>query len=513
MANITITEATDFLGAGTTSDDAIVVERALDVTAAGGTDSFDGNGGTDTLTLEENTLASYLGADGAVTFDAGTNNGEWSLDTDDTDALLVAVTANNGVSSITFADGVTLVGGTAAAGVIDQAGVTGDTFDLDDVVSYDWTGTALSGESVTTGATTRTIVSADGVNVAAGGVFVNADGAFEVDQTDGTIEFTPSTTALAASGGNVGDVVSFSYDIVVDIDGTQSTHTVTFDTTLDFSAGNDTWNAADDADGDADGSADGGNDTYNGDDRANDITAGAGNDTIKGENENDTIEGGAGDDVIRGGNGDDEITVSTASADDSNTLGGGAGNDDITGGIGADTIFGGNGDDSNLDGGLGNDVINGGNGDDTLVGGAGDDELRGGDGADDLSGDAGADELRGGAGTDTVDGGAGADMIYTSLGGDELTGGADDDVFVLKAGTGNTTITDFGDSGDNDKLNVSELGFGDLNDVLAVAYEIDTDPTTNPGGESVVIAIDADTTVTLTGVAIGDLTAADFDFA
>ncbi|NKX41327.1 calcium-binding protein [Rhodobacteraceae bacterium R_SAG2] len=538
MANINITEATDFLASGTTGDDTITLGRALDVTAAGGTDSFDGNGGTDTLTLEENTLASYLGADGAVTFDAATNNGEWSLDTDDTDAALVAVTANNGINSITFADGVTLIGGTAASGVIDQAGVTGDTFDLDDVVSYNWTGTALSGQSVTDGATNTTIVSVDGIDVSAGGNFVNADGSFSVNQTSDSVEFTPSTTALAAAGGNVGDVVSFTYDIVVDIDGTQSTHTVTFDTTLDFSAGNDTWNAADDANGDADGSADGGNDTYNGDERANDVVAGAGDDTIFGANGNDTLAGGNGDDMIRGGNGNDEIVAASAATDAGNDLGGGAGSDVILGGAGADTIFGGNGDDNvagtagglgttnhGLNGGAGNDMINGGAGDDLLFGGVGDatgtadggtasgnDTLRGGDGDDTLFGGDGNDELRGGAGKDVVNGGAGADMIYTSLGGDDLTGGADDDVFVLKAGTGNTTITDFGDSGDNDKLNVSELGFTGLADVMAVAYEIDTDPTA-PGGESVVIAIDADTTVTLTGVTLGSLTAADFDFA
>lgn len=93
-------------------------------------------------------------------------------------------------------------------------------------------------------------------------------------------------------------------------------------------------------------------------------------------------------------------------------------------------------------------------------------------------------------------------MIYTSLGGDNLTGGAGDDTFILKAGTGATTITDFG-TGAN-KMNVEELGYNDLNDVLAVAYE------TNAG---VVIAIDADTTVTLTGETLTGLSAADFDFA
>lgn len=548
MANINITKATDYLASGTTGDDTITLGRALDTDATGPSaiDAFDGNGGSDTLNLTQDTLASFLNSggtyNGEVSYNDTLDGGTWTLDIDvDTgggvDADTSEITAKNGIGSITFADGVTLVGGTAASGVIDQAGVSGKTFDLDDVVSYNWTGAALSGESVTDGATTRTIVSADGVNVAAGGVFVNGEGAFTVNQTNGTVEFTPSTTALAAAGGNVGDVVSFTYDIVVDIDGTQSTHTVTFDTTLDFSAGDDTWNAADDTDGNVTAPESGvanGNDTFNGDDRDNQITADAGDDTITGGNGSDIINGDAGSDEIRGGNGNDVITVSTVSADDANNLGGGAGSDVVLGGAGADTIFGGNGDDNvtsgannGLIGGMGNDIINGGAGDDVLRGdvtGAnattagtetvndGNDTLKGGDGNDTLYGDGGNDELRGGAGKDVVKGGAGADMIYSSLGGDELTGGDDDDVFVLKAGTGNTTITDFGDGGDNDKLNVSELGFTGLADVMAVAYEIDTDPAA-PGGESVVIAIDADTTVTLTDVTLGSLTAADFDFA
>jgi len=520
MANINITEATDYLVSGTTGDDTITLGRALDTDASGPSaiDAFDGNGGSDTLSLEQDQLASFIGTNGLLTYDAATDNGTWTLDVANaTDATTSDIIAKNGIGSIAFADGITLVAGTAASGQITAAGVSGDTFDLNDVIEYDWTGTALSGGSVTAGATTVSIVSADGIDVAAGGTFVNADGTFVVDQSNNDVEFIPTTTALAAAGGNVGDTVSFTYDIVVDIDGTQTTHTVTFDTTLDFSAGNDTWNAADDADGDADGSADGGNDTYNGDDRANDVDAGAGDDTIYGGNENDDLDGGAGDNLIRGGNGNDTITVTGAAATDGNDLGGGAGDDFITGGDGADTIFGGNGDDSmggGLNGGNGNDIINGGSGNDLLNGDGGNDTLKGGDGDDALDGGLGNDELRGGAGTDDVSGGAGNDMIYSSLGGDDLTGNDGDDVFVLKAGTGNTTITDFNGASQTgiDKLNVSALGYTDLNDVLAVAYEIDTNGAT-AGGEAVVIAIDADTSVTLTGVALGDLAASNFDFA
>ncbi len=72
-----------------------------------------------------------------------------------------------------------------------------------------------------------------------------------------------------------------------------------------------------------------------------------------------------------------------------------------------------------------NDVINAQGGDDYVNG---------------LSGD---DLLRGGAGNDTLIGGAGNDTLVGGFGADVLTGGRGKDVFVLAAGEGTDTITDF----------------------------------------------------------------------
>jgi Ca2+-binding RTX toxin-like protein len=108
-----------------------------------------------------------------------------------------------------------------------------------------------------------------------------------------------------------------------------------------------------------------------------------------------------------------------------------------------------------------------------------------------------------------VNGGDGADLIYTSLGGDELSGGGtdgDEDVFVLKNGTGTTTITDF--QVGEDKLNVSELANGNVLEILDNAYE-----TAVGGTNTVYLALDDDTTLLLTGVSLsgsGALNAADF---
>ncbi|MBY5978616.1 calcium-binding protein [Phaeobacter italicus] len=483
MANINA-ESGLVIEAGTTSADQITLTDAISVNG-----NIDGNGGADTLILN-------AGADDFATLQGV------ALSYDDTTDTWTIGTASltEGFTSVTLSDGITIEAGVETSGIINPSAGTADGSALALTASdYEWDGAAAS----VTAFTVASIVSVDGQDVATvGNNFVNADGAFEVSGAN--LSFTANTAAVAAQG-NVGDDASFSYEVVVaNAGGDTRTITVTFDETIPFTNGDDTWNAGTGAAADVNetsdfGGVDAGNDTFNGNDEANAITAGDGNDTIFGGNEDDILEGGAGENFIRGGNGDDTITT----GNDGSNLGGGAGADNITGGNGNDTIFGGQGDDSSLDGGAGNDAINGGAGADTLIGGAGDDTLKGGDGDDRLEGTSGSNELRGGAGEDTVIGGTEDDIIYTSLGGDELTGGTGDDEFVLKAGTGATTITDFGTG--NDKLNVEELGYNNLDDVLAVAYQTDA---------GVVIAIDADTTVTLTSVAtLGALDAADFDFA
>ncbi|MFV1462742.1 calcium-binding protein [Phaeobacter sp. JH57H2] len=479
MANINAA-TTVAVVAGTTSDDAITLTDAIATNGA-----IDGNGGADTLVLN-NAADTFVALAAGLTYTEATDT--WAVS---------AQALTEGFTSVTLSDGVTVEAGVASEGIIQPTAVnSGAAATLTTINSYDWDGAAAAVNAFTA----ASIVSVDGQDIATvGSNFVNADGAFSVNSGAQTVTFTANTAAIAAQG-NVGDDASFSYEVVVaNAAGTETrTVTVTYEATIPFTTGDDTWNAsAGAANIDETGTTDEGNDTFNGDDQGNDITAGLGNDTLIGGNGDDTLDGGDGVNVIRGGNGDDQISNGN---DDGSILGGGAGADTITGGSGADIIFGGNGDD-NLDGSAGNDVINGGAGEDTLVGDDGNDTLRGGDGDDNLQGGNGVDELRGGAGDDVVNGGAGADMMYVSLGNDTMDGGADDDTFILRDDSGATLINGFTTG---DKLNVEGLGYNDLADVLAIAYQ------TSAG---VVLDIDADTTVTLAGLTLGDLDASDFDFA
>jgi Ca2+-binding RTX toxin-like protein len=76
-------------------------------------------------------------------------------------------------------------------------------------------------------------------------------------------------------------------------------------------------------------------------------------------------------------------------------------------------------------------------------GGTGRDTLTGNNGNDLLDGGSGDDILYGKGGNDTLTGGNGSDLLYGGLGSDILTGGNGSDVFVLAAGEGTDTFTDF----------------------------------------------------------------------
>nr|MDZ8022063.1 cadherin domain-containing protein [Nostoc sp. SerVER01] len=108
--------------------------------------------------------------------------------------------------------------------------------------------------------------------------------------------------------------------------------------------------------------------------------------------------------------------------------------------------------DQNVSGNEGNDYIAGGNAKDTI---------RGLGGNDTLYGNNGNDTLYGGVGTDILNGGKGDDVLYGGTGNDTLTGDNGADRFVLAAGEGKDTITDFIDG--TDLLVLADgLSFGQL---------------------------------------------------
>ncbi len=183
--------------------------------------------------------------------------------------------------------------------------------------------------------------------------------------------------------------------------------------------------------------------------------------------------GTSGADTINGGDYNDNIR-------------GGAGNDSLTGGAGNDTIDGGDGNDRiDLRADSGVTVANGNRNADTILGG-----------------DAG-EVLRGGKGHDSIDGGAGNDLIYGGQGNDTLAGGSGVDFFLFEASSGADVITDFQTG--TDKLFISSNANGNgifsAEQVLAAAV--------NSSG-NVVIALGGENSVTLQGVALVDLTVADF---
>lgn len=527
---------------------------AAAVAAAGGASSFegenfDGNGGTDSLVLTDGSdslsaILNLLATNNNADFSYDAVSGTWTYE--DGDNGTGTVTAENGFASITTSDGTVLAAGSAVSGISDvSVNGNGSAASVDSARIYTWDGADFSVNTLLSAVDPNetpldnsdngvTIISVDGQVVAnVGPIFQNGEGQFSVSGND--VTFTAETAAITAQG-NAGDTATFTYDVVVeDAAGNQYTVAVSYNVPIPFTIEDDTWVGTDGNDFVNAASPDGGNDNLNGGAGNDHIDAGSGNDTliggegndilhaydgddyiegnsgednIEGGNGNDTVIGGADNDEIDGNDGDDELRGGAGNDDiegnDGNDMIGGAGgDDDLYGNNGDDTLFGAGGSDY-VSGGNGADKVNGGGGDDDLYGNDGNDTLKGGDGDDYLDGGANNDELRGGAGEDDVYGGDGDDLIFSSLGGDYLEGGNGDDTFVLKAGTGNTTIGDFGANGDSDKLDVSELGLTNLAAVTAISFE-----TT----DGVTMVIDADTTVTLKDVSLSDLSIADFDFA
>jgi len=106
-------------------------------------------------------------------------------------------------------------------------------------------------------------------------------------------------------------------------------------------------------------------------------------------------------------------------------------------------------------------VINGTPGNDNLTGTSGNDIINGSEGDDVLTGVRASDVLNGGDGNDILSGGKGSDTLNGGLGNDNLVGGGAKDVFVLGAGLGVDTISDFTNSQDIIQL-INGLTFGQL---------------------------------------------------
>jgi Ca2+-binding RTX toxin-like protein len=106
-------------------------------------------------------------------------------------------------------------------------------------------------------------------------------------------------------------------------------------------------------------------------------------------------------------------------------------------------------------------VINGTSSDDNLTGTPGNDTINGLEGDDVLTGLRGNDILNGGDDNDILNGGKGSDTLNGGLGDDNLIGRAGNDVFILGAGLGVDTISDFGNGQDTIQL-INGLTFGQL---------------------------------------------------
>ena len=114
--------------------------------------------------------------------------------------------------------------------------------------------------------------------------------------------------------------------------------------------------------------------------------------------------------------------------------------------------------------------------------------------ANNLGGYAGADYIKAGGGKDTLDGGTGNDHLW---------GNSGDDTFRFHGDFGHDWIEDFKAGGDHDIIELDHNQFADFAAVQAAMVQ-------NVG--STTIVLDADHSISLTGVNAADLQASDFHF-
>jgi Ca2+-binding RTX toxin-like protein len=255
------------------------------------------------------------------------------------------------------------------------------------------------------------------------------------------------------------------------------------------------------------------------------LTGDAGNNVLDGGNGNDTLTGGAGADTLIGGFGTDTASYASSTVGvNANLSGTGSGGDaagdtynsieNLTGSAFDDILTGDNGNNV-LEGGAGADQLFGGVGNDTasyatatagVIANLANSSANSGDAAGDtynsienLTGSAFDDTLTGDGGTNVLNGGAGNDTLSGGAGNDTLTGGTGNDTFVIQAGSGQTTITDFTPGQDIIEL----LGpFDSGAKVLAGARQ---------SGNDVIITVDATTSIVLRNVNLANLHAGDFN--
>jgi Ca2+-binding RTX toxin-like protein len=259
------------------------------------------------------------------------------------------------------------------------------------------------------------------------------------------------------------------------------------------------------------------------------VVAGLGDDSVYGTSNDDVIQLGEGDDFSQGYAGADSI--GGGAGDD--VLQGFEGDDTLNGGSGADTIYGGVGDDTIMigdeaaiySGGDGRDtliyeggassagftysmmsgdfeiVVTGGN-DDIVYGSAENDEIHLGDGDDAAQGYAGADTLEGGLGNDELQAFEGADWLEGGGGNDSLSGGSGNDIFAFGASSGHDLIWDFAaGASSGDIIRLANSPFSDFVSIMAAAEQV---------GDTTILTIDAQRSITLMGVMKSDLQQDDF---
>ncbi|WP_422824939.1 calcium-binding protein [Thalassococcus sp. BH17M4-6] len=193
----------------------------------------------------------------------------------------------------------------------------------------------------------------------------------------------------------------------------------------------------------------------------------------------------------------------------------------LEGGLGNDSLYGSNGDDS-LNGGYGGDLLDGGSGIDTAsyagsaagvlvslysgiarYGDAAGDSLVG---IENLTGSDHDDRLYGDIGANVLEGGLGNDSLYGSNGDDSLNGGGGSD--FLDGGPGSDTFV-FGQGSDQNEV----PNFEDGSDLVALSGGItysDLTISSITGGVRVSISQDTTQYIDLYGVALSDLSEADF---